>query len=428
MEKKNALGLVALTMLALLIASVAFMGFIPRVHALQSSMVALVPGPNGEAFNGGSLPTNPPGGWPNGDTFTFVNVDPNQIATNPTDPLVAGGFDTVVLVQLSTSYWNTYSTFANRITNFVANGGKLIIYDSEITTQDYSTFIYPFSVSAPGAWGSMSGLLWIVENNALGSNSTAIPPNPSYSYVNTTMIGTECEIGDANVMVTYNSAWKTHMVATNLYGVTGPVHTYAQYDNGLIIWNGLDMDGYLDSPGFSAINNTCGSNAMGTMWYLELKQGVNPISPPLGGTVSTAGLALTPGNATNVVGTMHTVTAYVTNNLAQPIAGVAVNFSITSGPNMGLSGTGTTNSSGRTTFSWTSSVAGTDTVTAWAKPYTAVINATATKVWTSLPTSVIPEAPLGTIGITIALIAGFGLFATKNRLPKGLKFLRHYSH
>lgn len=402
---KRQLSAIATTFLCMLLMFLLFS--VKLSHGLsESARVALVPSPKGEAGNGGALPTNPPGGFPDGDTFTFVNLDPNSIATNATDPIVAGQFDTVVLVQLYFQNWWSNPTFSSRITSFVSNGGKLIIYDSEVTIENYSTFIYPFTVSAPGPQGSLNGKIWIVENNALGSNNTA-----SASYVNTTTIGTQTEIGDANTMITYNSNWKTHMVATNTLSVTGPVHTYAEYGKGLIIWNGQDMDPFDYTPYENhPIDNANGPDAMGMMWYLELKQGFNPTNPPLPGSVSTAGLALVPGNATNPIETTHTVTARVTNNLGQAVPNVAVNFSITAGPNAGISGTSITSATGETTFSWSSTLAGTDTVTAYAKPFNVVIQAQAFKTWTGSGQT--PQMRPNTQWWSLAIILASAMFVS----------------
>jgi hypothetical protein len=78
-------------------------------------------------------------------------------------------------------------------------------------------------------------------------------------------------------------------------------------------------------------------------------------------------IKLTPENATNNVGTTHTVTATVTTNdpsPGTPVVGTTVTFTVTSGPNAGTTGTGVTNSSGEATFSYSSSSVGLDTIEA----------------------------------------------------------------
>lgn len=76
------------------------------------------------------------------------------------------------------------------------------------------------------------------------------------------------------------------------------------------------------------------------------------------------GITLSPATGTNNVGESHTVTASVQNAEGAPIAGATVHFKVTAGPNAGLTGEGTTNSSGKATFTYSSAKAGTDTIAA----------------------------------------------------------------
>ena len=411
-----------ISMILSILLIIAFAGsIIPKGSAVffpKSSNVALVPNNFGLNPHGGSLPTNPSGGFPNGDTFNFINLSPTSIRDDAVDPIVAGGFDTVVLVMIDyfdVNWWSD-ATFRGRIENFVSNGGKLIIYDSENTHNNYSSFIYPFTVSAPGPMGSPNGEIWIVENNTLSHNSTSHP-----SYVDTSAISWGWDIADANVMVTYNPNWYTDMVCRNYHGTTGPVHTYAEYGDGLIIYNGLDIDYMYDTQ---VIGNANGREALGMIWYLELAQSFNPPTPPFPHEVPTAGITLSPKNASNLIGTNHIVTARVTNGTAYPIANVTVSFEIIAGPNTGMTGTDITDANGEATFNWMSTSTGIDIVNASApSPYDAsiTISATATKEWVTLPPQVIPEVPLGTLSAAIALLLGFGIFAAKGRLRKSVK-------
>ena len=391
---KNTKNLTAILIISLFALSIISEAVVSNANATQipkSTNVALVPGPSGQAANGGTLPTS---GFPNGDTFTFTNLSPDTIMTATTDPLSA--YDTVVFVQLyisgnsgsSTNYWAD-STFSSRITNFVSNGGKLIIYDSEITTNNYANFIYPFNSSNPGANGA-SGLTWIVESDTLGSNSSS-----SSSYLNAPALcaPSSAEEGDSNVMTSFNSNWHVHMVCTNVNGVTGPVHTYAQYGKGLIIFNGEDMDP-MDG---TEVNNNDVTGIYGMIFYLELKQSFNPSSLP--GTVGVSGIALTTTTTTETIGNSHTVTVHMTNITGNPVAGVSVSFKIDSGPNQGLTGTGVTNANGEATFSWQSTSTGTDTVTATAispTDHTSTVTSSTNVTWVSSQVTV-TAAPVVTV-------------------------------
>jgi hypothetical protein len=75
---------------------------------------------------------------------------------------------------------------------------------------------------------------------------------------------------------------------------------------------------------------------------------------------------LSPPTDSLSTGTNETLTATVTSSVGggagTPIAGTLVSFSVISGPNAGTTGTGVTNAAGQATFTYTSSVTGTDFV------------------------------------------------------------------
>jgi uncharacterized protein YegL len=81
-----------------------------------------------------------------------------------------------------------------------------------------------------------------------------------------------------------------------------------------------------------------------------------------------AHIDLTPPTDTNelTTGASHTVTAKVTDDFGDPVAGVPVSFLITLGPNAGKTGSGTTNAAGTTTFTYSPLISfaglGTDTI------------------------------------------------------------------
>ena len=98
-------------------------------------------------------------------------------------------------------------------------------------------------------------------------------------------------------------------------------------------------------------------------------------------------LALSPSSATNPVGGSHTVTATLTQSsgCTGPVSGWAVSFSISSGPNAGKTGSGTTNASGQAAFTYTDTGgAGTDKISASATLSTNTVTAApASKTWGS---------------------------------------------
>jgi hypothetical protein len=102
-------------------------------------------------------------------------------------------------------------------------------------------------------------------------------------------------------------------------------------------------------------------------------------------TASAPNLALDPKEATNPVGTTHTVTATVTNSDHQPQSGVPVTFVVT-GANAGATGTCvpadcTTDANGHVTFTYTGANAGDDTIVASIDVDGSRQTATAAKTW-----------------------------------------------
>jgi hypothetical protein len=75
------------------------------------------------------------------------------------------------------------------------------------------------------------------------------------------------------------------------------------------------------------------------------------------GVTAISDIRLDPVEATNQVGTSHTLTATVTTDTPvpdTPVVGTIVTFTVEAGPNLGTTGTAITNSSGVATFSYTS--------------------------------------------------------------------------
>jgi hypothetical protein len=383
----------------------------------KSSNVAMVPdewswseNPDPRVQDGGGLYVATD--WPNGDNFTFTNTPVDNIENDAVaNPLI--GYDTVVLWATRFNFgdaWNN-PVFSSRIRNFVSGGGKLIIYTSEINSQEgenanaFSNFIYPFTIDSPGRTYSR-GVLTNLENNTFSSSNPA-----DESYINFSRIMSETDVGDATVMVSYDSNWYIDLFAVNYNNVGGPVHAYAFYGAGLIIFNGLDVDDTtvpknsitapIDTP-----SNDNGGGAIEMIWWRELS--AQSLSP----SVNVNGLTVDPVNAVNLVNIAHTVTATVRNTVNNNlIPDVLVNFSITAGPNMGSTGQGITNASGQTTFSWSSSAAGMDMLSVSipnSNPGDPAITTIATKTWVisgPLSVSVSPSNWIMDLGQTKEFVA-----------------------
>ncbi len=84
----------------------------------------------------------------------------------------------------------------------------------------------------------------------------------------------------------------------------------------------------------------------------------------LGGSevIIVQGIVLTPLTAQNLVGTDHTVTATVADDMGNPVVGVTVDFEVISGPHTGTMGSDVTDANGQATFTYTGLSVGLDTI------------------------------------------------------------------
>jgi hypothetical protein len=126
------------------------------------------------------------------------------------------------------------------------------------------------------------------------------------------------------------------------------------------------------------------------------------------GSFSAEPLTLEPLTATNPVGSTHTVTATYTPPAGVAASGKAVNFEITAGPNAGMTGGDVTDANGVATWSYTSTLAGTDTIHAFIlftdAPNNDVSSNLAFKAWVTDGNN-IPEFP--SMFLPVTMIIGF---------------------
>lgn len=173
---------------------------------------------------------NPPD-YPNQQ---FTNVPGSSISAT-----ILANYDTIIFWGFDPS--SLTPSQKTDIVNWINNGGKLIIWDSEDSAPsgwDYSWLPYPFVSVGPGAWGASGYPLTIVEDNTLSSNDQTSP-----YYIDVADISQNSDaVGDSNIFTSLTSGWTEDMEAKNALGSTGPVHVYSQPGNGVVIYNGLDFD------------------------------------------------------------------------------------------------------------------------------------------------------------------------------------------
>jgi len=97
-------------------------------------------------------------------------------------------------------------------------------------------------------------------------------------------------------------------------------------------------------------------------------------------------LTLAPASQTATIGSTATVTATLTNSCGQPLSGAAVTFTVLTGPNGGVTGSGVTDTSGNASFTYSSATGGTDTLQAsTSNPAGTITSNTVTVTWTAPP-------------------------------------------
>ena len=131
------------------------------------------------------------------------------------------------------------------------------------------------------------------------------------------------------------------------------IHPSVDVTAGGITSSYVDSGQVINTGGIDAAHCPPGTNES-TQWV--------PIgSPPCPGPPS---LSLAPSGQSHFVTTTATVTATFTNRCGQALSGVLVNFNVGSGPNAGLTGSGTADPGGHASFSYSSVKPGIDTLAA----------------------------------------------------------------
>ncbi len=102
-------------------------------------------------------------------------------------------------------------------------------------------------------------------------------------------------------------------------------------------------------------------------------------------------ITLVPASDTKTVGTPQTLTATVVDSNNSPKSGVTVTFTVLSGPDAGLTGTGITDGSGHATFTYTNTTAaGTDVIRASFTDSAGIHNSNQSVItWTKQPTTMV---------------------------------------
>lgn len=325
---------------------------------------------NGIAISSGGTYTTA-----SGTVTTFTDVFVTALDSGGVGAL--SGYDTVMLYEVCDI--GLHPILVTALNTYLSMGfGKVVIYDadrcapSQSGTANYASFQFPFTTNNPGPRGDLTGSITLVEPESLPATLTrGISTGTNGGFPSTDAVG------DSNTFSPNGQGWCSGLEGTNVNSVTGIQVGYLRTKaGGLVIYDGND-NWFTDSgtPQPNAYDKTVFDNI--------LDQPFNPDSLPCAFPI--IGVKLTPQSATNPVGTSHTVTANLTQSNGNPATGVTVSFSVC-GPNTGKTGTGTTDSRGLATFTYTDTGgAGTDNIVATFTDSSQAVHTsnTANKTWGS---------------------------------------------
>ena len=341
-----------------------------------------------EVFSYGqpSTPDGPTLGTPNTFIFAFAGV---------------GGVAVVPAIR-----------FVNAATSVNENAGTATI-PVELTAPVASPVTATFATSAgtatPGSdYTESTGTLTIPANSTSGSFTVPIlpdgltEPDETVNLALSNPVGAVLGAPSTAVLTILGSAVAGPLnlvlapgTATNPVGTNHTVTTTVTRDGAPV--SGVPVTFSVTAGPNTGTTGTATSNAAGvaSFTYSSATAGTDTIqaSAPDGAVTRNSNsvtktwvaplvLVLAPGTATNPVNTNHTVTTTVTRSGA-PVSGVPVTFSVVSGPNIGTTGTATSNAAGVASFTYSSATAGTDTIQASAPDGSATRTSNSvTKTWT----------------------------------------------
>lgn len=256
--------------------------------ALSASRnVLLIPGPGPVPADGpdGIMPTTTSvAGRP---SESFGNFNFTSLGNNPITLATLSTYDTVALIQVRTK--NLSAQDRTALAQFVANGGKLLIHDSDETSANDYTWLLPNGGSTVvgsscNACGSTSGSSQVLANSDLISSNPSDP-----AFVDLNQLGTFTDaIGDSNLLTSLDPRWFAVVRGTDRFNEQGAQVAYTTSGKGLIVYNGFDTDQILptDTSPWRCVgrpNYQCTSATghmtvdwLGQMWYSELSQGWGP--------------------------------------------------------------------------------------------------------------------------------------------------------
>jgi hypothetical protein len=207
-----------------------------------SAKVLVIPGFTAPHYSGTSGVPRFPVGTPGLAGYAISELGSTTVTASALQ-----GYDTVVVYGLR---WSTLSPRSQSAINAFAQTGKVIIWDADATgSQDYGSFVVPFSTTASGENPSSTGA---VVSFPVASNPLASPDPASPLYLDpASMIASNHLIEHMSVLNPDAPGWTPALIAANhLIPNAGWVLAWAYGSaaahTGMVIYSGMDADAFSD--------------------------------------------------------------------------------------------------------------------------------------------------------------------------------------
>ena len=244
-----AVAAVVATALVLVLVAGAAQSHGATAGTVTSSNVVVIPGFSPPTYPGYTGVPALPVGASELSGYHFSQLGAAQVTTAALQP-----YDTVILYGLR---WSDLSAGAQQAIDSFATTHKVLIWDSDDTgSQNYSTFVHPFSTSASGENGhpNDSVVSFPGGNDFLASNVASSP-----YYLDPNQLVTDRNmINDMSAMALGTAGWTPGLVAANKNIPNGGwvlAWAYGDVGNhtGLVVYSGIDADAFSDqlSPNYA---------------------------------------------------------------------------------------------------------------------------------------------------------------------------------